>query len=83
MGQPCSHALYQLGPTQEACDPFLAGLYRFRDEHPVWPDLACFSCALGNMKQARELLDKAIELGDKEVKPRALEDAGLEQLWKC
>ena len=33
--------------------------------------------------RARELLDKAIELGGKEVKPRALEDAGLEQLWRC
>ena len=44
-------------------------------EHLVWHDLACYSCALENMKRAGKLLDKAIELGGKAVKLQALENA--------
>ena len=52
-----SHALHQLGRTQEAYDALHAGLYRFWDKHQVWYDLACYSCTLGNMKRAGKLLD--------------------------
>ena len=43
--------------------------------------LACNVCVLVKVDEARELLDKAIELGGKAVKQRALEDADLERLW--
>ena len=45
-----------------------------------WVPLTCNACVLGNVDEARKLLDKAIELRGKEAKQRALEDAVLERL---
>jgi hypothetical protein len=46
-------------------------------------NLACYACQLGNLKQARDWLQKAIDLANtKEVKLMALSDPDLEPLWK-
>ena len=37
-------------------------------------------CVLGKVDEARQFSDKAIEIGGKQVKLRALEDADLERL---
>jgi len=45
--------------------------------------LAGYECRLGRLKQARNWLGEAFELGDPQtVKFRALEDPDLEPLWK-
>ena len=51
---------------------------------PVIPyNLACYACQLGNLKEARQSLEKAFALGDsKQLKLMALDDPNLEPLWK-
>jgi hypothetical protein len=53
--------------------------------HPVIIryNLACYACQLGNLKEARHWLKRAIDLaGTKQVKLMALEDPDLEPLCK-
>ena len=76
-----SHALHQLGKTQEAYDALHDGLYQLRDEHEAWYDLARYSCALDDVERARKMIEKAIELGGGAVKLRALDDEGLIRVW--
>jgi len=45
-------------------------------------NLACYSCQLGNLKEAMGWLEKAIDLAGKEdIRLMALEDKDLEPLW--
>ena len=45
-------------------------------------NLACYECQLGNLKEAMEFLEAAIDLaGKKDIRTRALDDPDLEPLW--
>ncbi len=45
-------------------------------------NLACYECQLGNLKEAREWLKQAFNLGDaKQMKLAALDDPDLQPLW--
>jgi hypothetical protein len=56
---------------------------KFPKEYIIRYNLACYACQLGNMKEARDWLKKAIDLaGTNQVKLMALDDPDLEQLWR-
>ncbi len=76
-----SHALQQLGKTQDAYDQLKPAQERFKDEWMPLYNLACYACVLGNITEARELIEAAIELGGSAVKLRALEDQELLRVW--
>jgi hypothetical protein len=55
---------------------------KFPAEHLMRYNLACYSCQLGNLKEAYQWLEKAIDLaGKEEIRQTALEDPDLEPLW--
>jgi len=53
-------------------------------EEPIFPyNLACYACQLGKMDQARDLLQRALAIGNsKTIREMALNDSDLEPLWK-
>ena len=67
--------------TQEAYDQLKPALEQFNEVELPWYNLACYACVLGNKEEARELLDKAIELGGDYVKLQALKDEDLLGMW--
>jgi len=76
-----SFALHEMKRTQEAYDELKPALDTFKKEQIIWYNMACYACVMGNKDEARELLDKAIELGGDAVKAMALEDPDLEGMW--
>jgi tetratricopeptide (TPR) repeat protein len=76
-----SFALHETKRTQEAYDELKPALDVFKNEQLVWYNMACYACVLGNKDEARELLDKAIELGGDAVKAQALDDPDLQGVW--
>jgi predicted Zn-dependent protease len=76
-------SLHELKRTQEAWNVLLPVVEKFPKEHLIRYNLACYACQLGNLKAARDWLQKAIDLaGTNEVKLMALNDPDLEPLWK-
>ncbi len=76
-----SFALHELKRTQEAYDKLKPALDTFKNEQLIWYNMACYACVMGNKAEARELLDKAIELGGDAVKVQALNDPDLQGVW--
>ena len=75
-------ALHELKRTQEARAVLLPIVHQFEGNRTIPYNLACYECQLGNLKEARRWLEKAIEVsGDSDVKLWALEDPNLEPLW--
>jgi tetratricopeptide (TPR) repeat protein len=75
-------ALHELKRTQEAYDVVKAVVDKFPDNYLMRYNLACYSCCLGNRKEAMSWLERAIDLaGDEDVRQMALDDEDLEQLW--
>ena len=75
-------SLHELKRTKEAYDVLIAVVDRFPNEHLIRYNLACYSCQLGNLKEAYQWLEKAIDLAGKEdIRQMALDDPDLEQLW--
>jgi tetratricopeptide (TPR) repeat protein len=78
-----SYALHELKRTQEALDQLLPAAEMFPKDPVIRYNLTCYTCQLGDLERAKMWLEKAFELGDpKKVKLMALEDSGLEPLWK-
>ena len=68
-----------MGRTKEACENLIAVADRFPKLPTILYNLACYSCRLGHMEDARKLLEKAIQHGDaKSVKLMALDVPDLE-----
>lgn len=59
-----AYALHELKRTQEAWDSLLPAAARFPSAPTVFYNLACYACQLGQLNEARALLEKAFELGD-------------------
>lgn len=76
-----SLALHEMKRTQEAWDKLWPAAARFPNESTIPYHLACYSCQLGHLGQARGYLDRAMALGDKQqIKHRALRDPDLKPL---
>ncbi|HZV35037.1 MAG TPA: tetratricopeptide repeat protein [Verrucomicrobiae bacterium] len=78
-----SYALHELKRTQEAYDELLPAVAFFPKDWLIQYNLACYSCRLGQHERAMRFLQQAFKLGDeKEIKPMALTDADLRELWE-
>ena len=77
-----SFALHELRQTDEAFKNLLAVASRFPD-HPLVPyNLACYTCQIGRLWEARQWLAQAMEVGDaREIKAQARQDIDLKPLW--
>lgn len=76
-----ANTLYFLGRTKEARDMALALLQRFPRHPGFLYNLACYECQMGNLKEAKEWLDKACQMGA-HLHAFALRDPDLEPLRK-
>lgn len=77
-----AYALHELKRTNEARAVLLPIVDKFERNHTISYDLACYECQLGNLKRARDWLQKAIDsAGENDVRMRALEDPDLQPLW--
>jgi tetratricopeptide (TPR) repeat protein len=77
-----SYCLHELKRTQEARDNLLRVVDQFPDSVIMRYNLACYECQLGRLEQARNWLEKAIQLGDpQKLKTMALQDPDLKPLW--
>jgi predicted Zn-dependent protease len=75
-------SLHELKRTKEAKGVLSPVVDKFPEEPVVRYKLACYECQLGNLEEARSLLEKAFESGDaNEMKLMALDDPDLEPLW--
>jgi len=71
------------GSVQAAFDILNSVADKFPEEQTLIYNLACYQCQLGNLPEARNLLEKALDIGDpKKLKLMALDDPDLEPLWR-
>jgi len=74
-------SLHELKRTREAYGVLIPVVDKF-SEPTIRYNLACYSCQLGNAKEAMQWLEKAIDLAGKEdIRQLALDDPDLEPLW--
>ena len=76
-----ARALHRLGRSAEAYELLKPVCDAFPGESGPPYNLACICCALDRVEEAREWLAKALEIGGKELKLRALEDEELAAIW--
>ena len=74
-------SLNELGRPDDARGTLMEAAEKFPLDEIILYDLACVSCRLGKLEEAQGWLAKAIEIGGKETKLRALEDPDLEAVW--
>lgn len=78
-----AYSLHELKRTKEARDVLIPIMDKFPKEYLMRYNLACYSCQLGKLKEAKELLKKARDLaGKKDIRLMALNDPDLEPLWR-
>jgi predicted Zn-dependent protease len=76
-----AYSLHELKRPQEAYAVLIPVVAKFSDS-TIRYNLACYSCQLGNLEEAWQWLQKAIELsGRKDVRLIALVDPDLQPLW--
>jgi len=76
-----SRALHAMGETEDALENLLTVVNDFPDDAAMAYDLACYACVLGDIEEAIESLNKALDLGGDPIKRRALEEPDLQPLW--
>ena len=75
-------SLHELKRTQQAYDALISVVDKLPTEHLMRYNLTCYSCQLGNLKEAYQWLEKAIDLASKKgIRQAALDDPDLEPLW--
>jgi predicted Zn-dependent protease len=78
-----AYSLHELKRPREAWNVLLPVVDEFPKEYVIRYNLACYACQLGNLREARHWLKRAIDLaGTNKVKLMALNDPDLEPLWK-
>jgi tetratricopeptide (TPR) repeat protein len=78
-----AYGLHELKRTKEARDVLIPIVDKFPKEYLMRYNLACYACQLGNLKEAKTWLEKAIDLaGKKDIRLMALNDPNLEPLWR-
>ena len=77
-----SFALHELKRTGEAQEKLRPAAGKFPKQWLIVYNLACYACQLGQLDEARVLLDRAFTLGDaKQVKLMSLDDPDLSPLF--
>ena len=77
-----AYALHELKRTQEAYDLVKGIIRKFPKHQMMHYNLACYACQLGKLKEALNLLEKAVDLDDdQDIRQQALDDLDLEPLW--
>ncbi len=76
-----AYALCQLKRTQAAHDLLSGVVEEFPKDQAIRYDLACYCCQLGELKEAIDHLERAIDLAGNDIRHRALDDPALEPLW--
>jgi predicted Zn-dependent protease len=77
-----AYSLHELKRTKEAQGVLLPVVDKFPDESMIQYNLACYACQLGELKEAFQWLEKAIDsAGNEDVRLTALDDPDLEPLW--
>jgi predicted Zn-dependent protease len=71
-----SYALHELQRTQNAFDQLLPAAEKFPRDWTIAHNLACYTCQLGRMQEAKEWLGRAIDVGE----PRHLRPSRQENL---
>ncbi len=70
------------GGLQQAWEALLPVIGKFPSEPVIPYNLACYACQMGKIDKAREWLQRAVALSQKEeIKEMALADPDLEPLW--
>ena len=77
-----AYALRKLDRTREARDALVPIADKFQGEWRIAFQLACYSCKLGEKKEALEWLDLAIDVAGKlDIRIAALDEPDLESIW--
>ena len=77
-----SYSLHELKRTEEALSLLRPLVERFPEVGAVAYNLACYSCQLDRLAEAREWLEKAVKAKSRgEIRQLALADADLRPLW--
>tara|TARA_Y100000588_G_scaffold64126_1_gene63895 strand:+ start:9252 stop:9782 length:531 start_codon:yes stop_codon:yes gene_type:complete len=77
------NALFYLNRYKEAFDLLSPMLKRFPNDEAIPYNLACYKCQAGDLREAREWLERALEVGDtKRIKKMACTDPDLQPLWE-
>lgn len=75
-------SLHELKRTKEAYEVLIPVVDKFPNEWLMRYNLACYSCRLGNLKEAEEWFELARDMAGKiDIRQMALEDEDLEPLW--
>jgi Flp pilus assembly protein TadD len=70
------------GSVEKAAEVLRPGVEKFPEEPTIPYNLACYECVLGNLEEARNWLNVAVERGSvKKIRAMALRDEDLEPLW--
>jgi len=78
-----AYALHELRRTKEAYEVLRPVVERFPDEYLIRYNLACYSCQMGALDQARAWLKKSIAIaGADTIKKLAASDLDLKSLWE-
>jgi tetratricopeptide (TPR) repeat protein len=78
-----SYCLHELGLTADARRHLMDVADKFPINATIRYNLACYECRLGRLRQAKQWLEKAFEIGDtRKMKLAALNDTDLEPLWE-
>ena len=76
-----AYALHELRRTREAYSVLFPVADRFPEESIIRYNLACYSCRLGNLEEARSWIKKAVALvGSEAIKGMGLTDPDLKEL---
>jgi tetratricopeptide (TPR) repeat protein len=75
-------ALHELKRTKEAFDTLLPVADKFPELWVIPYNLACYTCQLGRLDEARQWFERALRVGDeKKIKLAALDDPDLVPLF--
>ena len=70
------------GSVKQAWDALLPAFDRFPKESIICYNLSCYACQMHQLEAARTWLKRALFIGGKErIKPMALQDPDLKELW--
>ena len=71
------------GGVSQALEALLPAFEKFPREPVIAYNLSCYLCQLNRLDEAREWLQRAIEIGGAEkIKEMALKDSDLQPLWE-
>jgi len=77
-----AYALHELRRTHEAYKVLLPIVEKFHDEYIILYNLACYTCQMGALEEARTWLRKAVAMaGADTIKELASTDPDLKILW--